>query len=75
MGPIFEMKTHDLTLWNSKSKIKIKVLINQNVWLKKKLVWAREKNTCKHMETKVAEAIAKWGNWNIIGVKCIFKEI
>ena len=26
------------------------------------------------METEVVEAIAKWGNWNIIGVKCIFKE-
>ena len=26
------------------------------------------------METEAAEAIAKWGNWNIIGVKCIFKE-
>ena len=41
----------------------------------KKISLSKGKNTCKHMETKVAEAIAKWGNWNIIGVKCIFKEI
>ena len=40
----------------------------------KKISLSKGKNTCKHMETEVAEAIAKWGNWNIIGVKCIFKE-